>query len=96
MLRLTYKFRESAKEYYDKAHHIDGLIDALYQLEKYDELEGCIQRLGEKNPLLAKLGQMLASVGMFPLTKSRHSYNSYSITHSRNVRSSSSCFYKIG
>lgn len=65
MLRLTYKFRESAKEYYDKAHHIDGLIDALYQLEKYDELEGCIQRLGEKNPLLAKLGQMLASVGMF-------------------------------
>lgn len=57
-------FRESAKEYYDKAHYIDGLIDALYQLEKYDELEGCIQRLGEKNPLLGKLGQMLASVGM--------------------------------
>lgn len=64
-LKIKIKFRESAKEYYDKAHHIDGLIDALYQLEKYDELEGCIQRLGEKNPLLGKLGQMLASVGKF-------------------------------
>lgn len=65
VLHLAFTFRESAKEYYDKAHHIEGLIDALYQLEKYDELEGCIQRLGEKNPLLGKLGQMLASVGEF-------------------------------
>lgn len=57
-------FRESAKEYYEKAHHIDGLMDSLYHLEQYEELEGCVQRLPEKSPLLGKLGQMLSSVGM--------------------------------
>lgn len=39
-------------------------MDSLYYLENFDELEGCINKLGEKNQLLGKLGQMLASVGM--------------------------------
>lgn len=56
--------RENAKEYYDKAHHVEGLMDALYHLENFDELENCVNKLPEKNPLLGKLGQMLASVGM--------------------------------
>lgn len=55
---------ESAKEYFDKAHDIEGLIKSLYHLEKYDELEACIGKLEERNPLLAQLGQMLESVGM--------------------------------
>lgn len=56
--------RESAKEYYEKAHDIGGLMDSLYFLENFDELESCITKLPEKSPLLGKLGQMLASVGM--------------------------------
>lgn len=55
---------ESAKEYYEKAHHIEGLMDTFYHLEQYDELENLITRLPEKSPLLSKLGQMLATVGM--------------------------------
>lgn len=38
-------------------------MDSLYNLEQYDELENCIHKLPEKSPLLAKLGQMLSSVG---------------------------------
>ncbi|XP_063704292.1 WD repeat-containing protein 35 [Culicoides brevitarsis] len=55
---------ESAKEYYEKAHDIEGLMDSLYHLEQYAELEECIQKLPEKSALLMKLGQMLESVGM--------------------------------
>ncbi|XP_049547434.1 WD repeat-containing protein 35 [Anopheles darlingi] len=55
---------DSAKEYYEKAHHIEGLMDALYNLEQYDELVGCMHKLPEKSQQLAKLGQMLATVGM--------------------------------
>lgn len=55
---------ESAKEYYEKAHDIEGLMESLYHLENFDELESCINKLPEKSPLLANLGQMLASVGM--------------------------------
>ena len=55
---------ESAREYYEKAHHIEGLMETFYHLEKYDELEGLIGRLPEKSPLLGRLGQMLATVGM--------------------------------
>lgn len=55
---------ESAKEYYDKAHHIEGLMDTLYHLEQYDELVACMHKLPEKSPHLAKLGQMMATVGM--------------------------------
>lgn len=55
---------ESAREYYEKAHHIEGLMETFYHLEKYDELENLIARLPEKSPLLGRLGQMLATVGM--------------------------------
>lgn len=55
---------ESAKEYYEKAHYVEGLMESLYYLEQYDELESCIHKLQDKDPLLAKLGQMFASVGM--------------------------------
>lgn len=55
---------ESAREYYEKAHHIEGLMETFYHLEKYDELEHLISRLPEKSPLLSRLGQMLATVGM--------------------------------
>lgn len=55
---------ESAREYYEKAHYIEGLMEALYHLEQYDDLESCVHKLPEKNGLLAKLGQMFASVGM--------------------------------
>ncbi|XP_055386233.1 WD repeat-containing protein 35 [Condylostylus longicornis] len=55
---------ESAKEYYEKAHHIEGLMDSLYHLEQYEELENCINILPEKSSQLSKLAQMLASVGM--------------------------------
>lgn len=60
---MFYSIRESAKEYYDKAHHTEGLMESLYHLEQYDELESCIHKIPEKNPLLGKLGQMLSSVG---------------------------------
>lgn len=56
---------ESAKEYYEKGHYIEGLMESLYHLEQYDELENCINKLPDKNPLLAKLGQMLSSVGKY-------------------------------
>lgn len=59
--------RESAKEYYDKAHDTDGLIESLYHLENYEELEKCIEKIPEKNPLLGKLGQMLGSVGTWQI-----------------------------
>ncbi|XP_011196664.1 WD repeat-containing protein 35 [Zeugodacus cucurbitae] len=55
---------ESAKEYYEKSHHLEGLMDALYHLERFDELDQCIDKLPEKSPLLAKIAEMLASVGM--------------------------------
>ncbi|XP_022212220.2 WD repeat-containing protein 35 isoform X1 [Drosophila obscura] len=55
---------ESAKEYYDKSHYIEGFMDALYHLEQFDELEECVEKLPEKSPLLPKLAEMLASVGM--------------------------------
>ncbi|XP_059622220.1 WD repeat-containing protein 35 [Phlebotomus argentipes] len=55
---------ESAREYYEKAHHIEGLMEALYQLELYEDLEACVARVPEGSPLLARLGQMLSSVGM--------------------------------
>ncbi|XP_036332478.1 WD repeat-containing protein 35-like [Rhagoletis pomonella] len=62
--RISTSYRESAKEYYEKSHHIEGLMDALYHLERFDELEQCIDKLPEKSPLLAKIAEMLASVGM--------------------------------
>jgi WD repeat-containing protein 35 len=58
------KVWESAREYYEKAHYIEGLMDTFYHLEKYDELEGLIIKLPEKSPLLGKLGQMLSTVGL--------------------------------
>lgn len=58
------KVWESAKEYYEKAHYIEGLMETFYHLEKYDELENLITKLPEKSPLLGKLGQMLATVGL--------------------------------
>lgn len=56
--------RESAKDYYEKAHDIEGLMESLYHLEHFDDLENCINKLPDKSSLLGKLGQMLASVGM--------------------------------
>lgn len=53
---------ESAKEYYEKAHYIEGLMETYYHLENYEALEGLIQKLPEKSPLLSKLGEMLATV----------------------------------
>lgn len=55
---------ESAKEYYEKAHYIEGLMDALYYMEDYDGLEAYIDRVPEKSPLLTRLGTMLTSVGL--------------------------------
>ncbi|XP_068148645.1 WD repeat-containing protein 35 [Drosophila tropicalis] len=55
---------ESAKEYYEKSHYIEGFMDALYHLEQFDELEKCVEKLPDKSPLLTKLADMLASVGM--------------------------------
>ncbi|KAL9918488.1 intraflagellar transport protein Oseg4 isoform 1-T1 [Glossina fuscipes fuscipes] len=55
---------ESARDYYDKSHSIEGLMDSLYHMEQFEELEKCIDKLPEKSPLLEKLGEMLASVGM--------------------------------
>lgn len=54
---------ESAKEYYDKSHDIEGLMNSLYHLEQFEELEKCIDKLPEKSPLLSKIAEMLASVG---------------------------------
>lgn len=55
---------ESAKEYYEKAHYIEGLMDALYYMEDYEGLDGCIERIPERSPLLTRLGTMFASVGL--------------------------------
>jgi WD repeat-containing protein 35 len=57
---------ENAKEYYDKAKCFEGKIEALYQLELYDELEQIIEELPNKHPLHGKLAQMFISVGMCP------------------------------
>lgn len=58
------KIWESAREYYDKAHYNEGLMETFYHLEKYDELENLINKLPEKSQLLNKLGQMLATLGL--------------------------------
>ncbi|XP_032575811.1 WD repeat-containing protein 35 [Drosophila sechellia] len=55
---------ESAREYYEKSHYLEGYMEALYHLEQFDDLEKCVERLPEKSPLLPKLAEMLASVGM--------------------------------
>ncbi|XP_055920136.1 WD repeat-containing protein 35 isoform X1 [Eupeodes corollae] len=55
---------ESAREYYEKAHHIEGLMESLYHLEQFDELKLCIDKLPDKSPLLSKIAEMMASVGM--------------------------------
>ncbi|XP_034107561.1 WD repeat-containing protein 35 [Drosophila albomicans] len=55
---------ESAKEYYEKSHYLEGYMEALYHLELFDELEKCVDKLPEKSPLLTKLAEMLVSVGM--------------------------------
>lgn len=55
---------DSAKEYYEKAHYIEGLMDALYYMEDYAGLEACIMRVPENSPLLTRLGTMLSSVGL--------------------------------
>jgi WD repeat-containing protein 35 len=55
---------ESAKEYYEKAHHIEGLMETFYNLEQFDELEGLITKIPEKSSLLGKLGKMLSTVGL--------------------------------
>ncbi|XP_030387357.1 WD repeat-containing protein 35 [Scaptodrosophila lebanonensis] len=55
---------ESAKTYYEKSQYSEGLMDALYHLELFDELEKCVEKLPDKSPLLLKLADMLASVGM--------------------------------
>lgn len=54
----------SAREYYEKAHYLEGLIEALYYLEDYEGLHACVERVPEKSPLLGRLGTLLASVGM--------------------------------
>lgn len=54
---------ESAKEYYEKSHHLEGYMESLYHLELFDELEKCVDKLPEKSPLLTKLAEMLISVG---------------------------------
>lgn len=70
MRRIAFVFRDSAKQYFDKAHHTEGLMDSLYHLEQYEELVKCIHKLPEKSPLLGKLGQMLSSVGWLHLINS--------------------------
>lgn len=60
---LHFECRDSAKQYFEKSHDIEGLMDSLYHLEQYEELVKCIHRLPEKSYLLNKLGQMLSSVG---------------------------------
>lgn len=40
-------------------------MDAYYHLEQFEELEECIDKLSEKDPLLTKLAEMLASVGKY-------------------------------
>lgn len=54
---------ESAREYYEKSHHLEGFMESLYHLEQFDELEKCVDKLPEKSPLLTKLAEMLISVG---------------------------------
>ncbi|XP_034481255.1 WD repeat-containing protein 35 [Drosophila innubila] len=55
---------ESAKEYYEKSHYLEGFMESLYHMEQFDELEKCVDKLPEKSPLLTKLAEMLVSVGM--------------------------------
>ncbi|XP_002007154.3 WD repeat-containing protein 35 [Drosophila mojavensis] len=55
---------ESAKEYYEKSHYLEGSIESLYHLEQFDELVTFVDKLSEKSPLLTKLAEMLVSVGM--------------------------------
>lgn len=54
----------AAREYYEKAHDVAGLMESLYQMEQYEELAKCVHRIPERGALLSQLGQMLSSVGM--------------------------------
>lgn len=58
LISFNFVRRENAKDYYEKAHDIEGLMDSLYHLEHFDDLENCINKLPEKSASLGKLGQM--------------------------------------
>lgn len=57
-------FRESAKEYYEKAGNIERLIQCYQQLEDYAALEKAASNLPEKHPLLPRIAEIFVSTGM--------------------------------
>lgn len=61
-------FRETAKEYYQKANNYEKLITCYQYLEDYDALASCISLLPEKHPLLDKIAETFLNVGMCSLS----------------------------
>lgn len=57
-------YRESAKDYYQKAGNYEKLIMCYQYLEDFKELEACISFLPEGSRLLERIGEIFFSVGM--------------------------------
>lgn len=57
-------FRESAKEYYEKAANTERLIQCYQQLEDYTALEKTVADLPEKHPLLPRIAEIFVTMGM--------------------------------
>uniref|UniRef100_A0A7S1KLL8 Anaphase-promoting complex subunit 4 WD40 domain-containing protein n=1 Tax=Percolomonas cosmopolitus TaxID=63605 RepID=A0A7S1KLL8_9EUKA len=57
------KWSQSVK-YYPKSRNYEKLVECYFRLEDYRKLENLIDKLPEGSPLLAKIGQKFASVGI--------------------------------
>ncbi|KAK6623541.1 hypothetical protein RUM43_009393 [Polyplax serrata] len=55
---------KSAQEYYEKSKNVEKELMCAYMLEDWDNLKIITKKLNEKNPLLVKIGTMLANVGI--------------------------------
>lgn len=53
-----------ACRYYKSAGNNDKLVDCYYAIEEYDELEELAQTFDERDPLLVKVADLFASVGL--------------------------------
>ena len=53
-----------ASRYYKSAANNEKLVDCYYAVEEYDELDSLAETLDERDPLLAKVADLFASVGL--------------------------------
>ncbi|KAK2578200.1 hypothetical protein KPH14_011656 [Odynerus spinipes] len=55
---------EGARDYYEKGHNLEKLIQCYYKLEDFAQLAVAVDQLPDKSPILKTVARMLASVGM--------------------------------